>query len=157
MMNKIGFSGLAIVALALGVMGCESAPRQQLVLKACDISLKDAPKVKERSLTGAVLSFPFRVQNPNTVAVTLDHLNVNPTINGSELGSNLITSGITIGPNEIADVNIDYAVSFISGGLAVVDAIVGQSATIAIDGSAKIRNEDSRYDAQPLEHPFQIK
>lgn len=156
---RSGFNVLAAVAVAAFVSGCGSGqPRQRIVLQPIEIALApEGPKVLDKGITGATLSFPFKVTNPNTVPVLLERLNLNATINDKELGSNVAAPGVTVGPNETVEVPVKYDVSFISGGVAIVEAIAAQTAKVAVDGTSKISNGSSQFDADPLEHPFQIK
>ncbi|MCO5170891.1 MAG: LEA type 2 family protein [Planctomycetes bacterium] len=155
---KAGFRVLAALAVAVSLQACGAPqPRERIVLQPVDLMLQDAPKVVDRGLTGATLSFPFKVTNPNATSVTLERLNLNATINDKALGANTAAPAVRIGPNETVIVPIKYDVSFISGGMAVVDAITNQNAAVAVDGTAKVSNADNRFDADPLEHPFQIK
>lgn len=156
---KSGFSVLAALAVATFVSGCGSAqPRQRVVLQPIEVALMpEGPKVLDKGITGATLNFPFKVTNPNTVPVMLERLNLNATVNDKELGSNVAAPGVTIGPNETVEVPVKYDVSFISGGMAIVEAIASQSAKVAVDGTAKVSNASNQFDADPLEHPFQIK
>jgi hypothetical protein len=64
---------------------------------------------------------------------------------------------VTIGANETVEVPVKYDVSFIGGGLAIVEAIASQSAQVAVDGTSKVSNASNQFEADPLEHPFQIK
>lgn len=156
---KTGFSVLAALAVAAFVSGCGSGqPRQRIVLQPVEVALMpEGPKVIDKGITGATLEFPFRVSNPNSVPVMLERLNLNGTINDKELGSNVAAPGVTIGANETVAVPVKYDVSFIGGGVAIIDAIASQSAKVAVDGTAKISNASNQFDADPLEHPFQIK
>lgn len=156
---KSRFSVLAALAVAAFMSGCGSGqPRQRIVLQPVEVALApEGPKVIDKGITGATLEFPFKVTNPNTVPVMLERLNLNGTINDKELGSNVAAPGVTIGANETVLVPVKYDVSFIGGGVAIVEAIASQSAKVAIDGAAKVSNASNQFDADPLEHPFQIK
>ncbi len=156
---KAGLSVLAALAVAAFVSGCGSGqPKQRIVLQPVEVALMpEGPKVIDKGITGATLNFPFKVTNPNSVPVMLERLNLNATINDKELGSNVASPGVTIGANETVEVPVKYDVSFIGGGLAIVEAIASQSAQVAVDGTSKISNASNQFEADPLEHPFQIK
>lgn len=153
------FGLLAAAAAVALVSGCGSAqPRQRIVLQPVEVALMpEGPKVIDKGITGATLEFPFRVTNPNSVPVLLERLDLKATINDKELGSNVAAPGVTIGANETAAVPVKYDVSYIGGGMAIIDAIANQSAQVLVEGLAKISNASNQYDADPLEHPFQIK
>ncbi|MBX3468352.1 MAG: LEA type 2 family protein [Planctomycetes bacterium] len=155
---KSGFGVLAALAVAASLQACGTPqPRERIVLQPVDLMLNDAPKVIDRKLTGATLGFAFKVTNPNATSVTLERMNLNATINDKALGANNAAPAVRIGPNETVIVQIKYDVSFISGGMAIVEAVTSQNAAVAVDGTAKVSNADNRFDADPLEHPFQIK
>lgn len=150
----------AVVSPLLALPACSSAPpapRERVVLAPCDITLRDVPRVSRRTPIGATITFPFRVSNPNDVPVLLERMNLNASINNSALGSNVCVPRATVRAGGTVEVPVNYDVSFISAGMGLIDALGSQSAAITVVGDAKISCADRRFDADPLQHPFQIK
>ena len=105
----------------------------------------------------ATLVFPFKVTNANEVSVLVERLKLDATINKSALGQNVCVPRAVLRPRETRVIDVNYDVSFIGSGLAVVEALGSGSATVAVAGDALVSCADRRYDAEPLGYPFQIK
>jgi LEA14-like dessication related protein len=152
------FPLFAVVATLVALGGCsEPKPRQRITLKPAEISLAGHPKVGKKHYTGATLIFPFKVQNPNNVSIELERMNLDASINQTALGTNVQSPGVRVGPGAVMEVPINYDVSYISAGMGVLDALSNQNAKVTVVGDALISCAESRYDAEPLKYPFQIK
>lgn len=151
-----------LVALAvLGIVGCGSAPppapKERIVLEPCSFSIKERVRVVEKGTLGATIGVSLVVSNPNKVPVLLQQINYSVTVGSHNLGKSQAGPKTLIRAGGEAMVPLRLNVSYISGGLSVIESIAKEQVDVKMDGSAVIACADNKYACDPLNFPVVLK
>ncbi|MEZ0228297.1 MAG: hypothetical protein ACAI25_06705 [Planctomycetota bacterium] len=154
---RLGFGAVVALVGALGMIGCTSTPKKSIVLTPLDCSVAgQKPKVLKKAITGATIEIPVRAINNNPIAVKLDQLALDATINGTSIGSCEPVRSLQIGSGETANLRLIYHVSTIGGGIGVVDALATGNITLEAAGNGHIVAAEPGY-VGDKDFPLQLK
>jgi hypothetical protein len=152
---------MGILAVAVSIacsVGCSSAPPpRQIDLKPCDVSCAGLkPKVLKKSLTGAEIEIPCNVANANSVAVNLESLGLDASINGSSIGMCDPLRPVVIPAGGTSKVSLIYHASLVGGGLGVIQAIGSGEVKIEASGNGRVSSADPGF-VGAKDFPVQLK
>jgi hypothetical protein len=152
---KVGAA--VLVVSSVGLVGCTSPPKKQIELTPLDCSVAgNNPKVLKKAVTGATIEIPMRAINNNPIAVSLDTLAIDGTINGTSIGSCEPLKQTVIAAGSTAQLHLIYHVSTLGGGLGVLEAIAAGKVTVELTGNGHISSADGAY-AGDKDFPLQLK
>jgi len=157
LMKKVGTAVLVVGVASLTAVGCTAAPKKQIDLTPLDCSVAgNTPKVLKKAVTGATIEIPMRAINNNPIAVSLDTLAIDGTINGTSIGSCEPIKQIVIAAGATGHIHLIYHVSTLGGGLGVLEAIAAGKVTVELTGNGHISAADNAY-VGDKDFPLQLK
>lgn len=122
---------IGALALPLGWEGMLPVP------KLPTVSLGTA-RVENLTLTGARIMMQFAVENPNTFALPLEALGGQVKVAGQQVAGLSLAKSQPLSAGQTTAVQMPIDISFASVGFAVANALSAGTATLAVDGHAKV-------------------
>lgn len=97
----------------------------------------DAPKVSGVGLTGARLTVPVRIENPNAFPLPVGGLSGTITLAGATIGT-ATGGGSTVAAGQATAIDLGVDVSFLSAGAAVAKTIADGAGEVKVEGALSI-------------------
>lgn len=122
---------IGVIALPLATEGRMKNPRLP------KLSLQ-VPRVSNLSFSGARLTLPIKIDNPNAFALPVAGITGAISVAGTAIGNATAGSGATIAAGQAGTVELGVDLSFLSVGTAVATAIRNGGGDVGIDGALAV-------------------